>query len=226
MVKALLSSEFASLLWHDAWEAMQEAHRMSERVRPQIEALLRDDAFRVQYQDKMLGRILEATIQNTGASMGNIQVLEAGSVKKLSIHVERGFSARFLDFFRTVERGECACGEALRTAQRTIVEDTTKSAIFWDGATLEALLDARVRAVQSTPITGSHGQVLGVLSTHYEKPREFGRAELRVIDYFARSAVSLLESLSARREARPPRFGLIPTARERADWRGVPSNTL
>jgi len=50
-----------------------------------------------------------------------------------------------------------------------------------------------VRAVQSTPLIGSHGKVLGVLSTHHEIPFHQSRENLRVIDYFAKWAAALME---------------------------------
>jgi GAF domain-containing protein len=52
---------------------------------------------------------------------------------------------------------------------------------------------AGVRAVQSTPLQGESGEVLGVISTHYELPRQPTDRQLRVIDEIAARAAFWLE---------------------------------
>lgn len=45
--------------------------------------------------------------------------------------------------------------------------------------------DAGARAVQSTPLLGPSGQVIGMLSTHYERPHIPSPEELQAIDAIA-----------------------------------------
>ena len=195
--------EFMSLehrtqfLLQGARDALRDVARIRETLRPQIKALATDDGFRLRYQNKMLSMILERVLRHTGASMGNIQILDPQS-GRLSLQVQRGFSTAFLQFFETVEAGHGACGVALQTGRRQVVPDILASGLFTDGATLEVLLDANVRAVQSTPLIDKSGRVIGVLSTHHRTPREIDLEELRIVDYFARAAADVLDLIAIR----------------------------
>ena len=56
------------------------------------------------------------------------------------------------------------------------------------------MLDAGIRAVQSTPLIGKSGDVWGMLSTHYRRVTEPGKKDLGLIDYFAGWAAEILEA--------------------------------
>ncbi|MGB9468512.1 MAG: GAF domain-containing protein, partial [Candidatus Acidiferrum sp.] len=70
---------------------------------------------------------------------------------------------------------------------------------------LEAILDAGIRGIQSTPLVSSRGNVLGVFSTHHKTPHRPSVRDLQTIDYFAQYAATLLEwhdsPIDARRDA-------------------------
>src|SRR5262249_31388354 len=96
--------------------------------------------------------------------------------------------------FAVVEPGESAsCGEALAVARRVVIEDVTRSPLFASRPSLEVLLDAKVRAVQSTPLRGGSGKVLGIVSTHFSAPYRPSGADLGARDSLARQAADLLE---------------------------------
>jgi hypothetical protein len=160
--------------------------------------------FRRKYRDVLLVQVLEAAMARTRADMGNIQIMDP-RLGALVIHVQRGFRAPFLEFFKTVDVGHAACGNALLTGRQIVVKDTADSPVFPDSTTIEVMLDAHVRAVQSTPLIGRSGRILGVLSTHYRRVRVLGPEELQVIDRFARWAAVLAEwhDVGARRTAQP-----------------------
>ena len=106
-----------------------------------------------------LDDILEAAIEITRADKGNIQVLDPKS-DMLVLTSQRGFERPFLDFFAQVKRGEAAvCGTAMQKSERIVVEDVTQSEIFAGQESLGVLLDAGVRAVQSTPLLSSGGTI-------------------------------------------------------------------
>jgi PAS domain S-box-containing protein len=114
----------------------------------------------------------------------------------LHIATSRGFEKPFLDFFAAVQEGEAAaCGTALQTAERIIVEDVARSEIFAGQPALAVLLDAGVRAVQSTPLRSSTGTVLGMISTHFAHAHRPGERELRFMDLLAREAADYLERI-------------------------------
>jgi GAF domain-containing protein len=54
------------------------------------------------------------------------------------------------------------------------------------------MLDARARAVQSTPIFGQSGVLVGMLSMHYHKPTRLDDSQLKLIDNLAAQAGALM----------------------------------
>jgi PAS domain S-box-containing protein len=137
--------------------------------------------------------ILDTAIAITGADKGNIQLLDAAT-DTLEIAAQRGFQKPFLDFFAQVDRKEAsACGSALRSAERVIVEDVTQSPIFARQPVLAIMLDAGARAVQSTPLVSSAGTVVGMISTHFCRPHRPSERDLRLMDLAAQQAADYLE---------------------------------
>jgi PAS domain S-box-containing protein len=145
------------------------------------------------HSEPPLQAILDIAIAVTGADKGNIQLLDQDS-GNLYIAVHRGFEQPFLRFFETVGvEDAAACGAALRAKQRTLAEDITESAIFAGQASLKVLLDADVRAVQSTPLVSSAGQVFGMISTHFRQPRRFEERDLQRMDLLGRQVADYLQ---------------------------------
>jgi PAS domain S-box-containing protein len=163
-----------------------------------------------------LSAILDAALWITRADKGNLQLYEkASGALKLAAH--RGFEAPFLEFFATVPHGEAtACGFATAAAERVVVEDVTESPIFADPPSLRALLDAGVRAVQSTPLVGGTGTVLGMISTHFGRPHRPSQRECQMLDVLARQAADYVERTRAE-EQREELLRLAERAREEAE---------
>ena len=67
-----------------------------------------------------------------------------------------------------------------------------KSPIFAGTPALKVLLNAGVRAVQSTPMVTHAGALVGMLSTHYRQTRQPSERDLRLIDLLARQAADLI----------------------------------
>ena len=146
---------------------------------------------------RCLDEILNAAIAVTGADKGNLHRLnpETGT---LVIAAQRGFEGPFLRFFSSVRSDEpSSCGGALQSGERVIVDDVTNSPIFAGHPSLDALLSAGVRAVQSTPLISSGGGVLGMISTHFTRPHRPSERELRLMDLLARQAADYLERKQA-----------------------------
>ena len=175
-----------------ACHALSEVRLAQQAAYDQIEELGRDPGFRHRYRDAMLSKILSAAIARVRAEMGNIQLFDDES-GRLVIHTHKGFGIPFLDYFGAVEKGQAACGAALQSRNRVIVDDVTESTIFTRGRSLEVLLDSGVRSVQSTPLIGTRGQLLGVFSTHCSVPGRPTVKEFGDLDYFAAWASALIE---------------------------------
>lgn len=84
------------------------------------------------------------------------------------------------------------CGTAFKTRAQIIVEDVAESPILGTPA-LEVVLDAGVRAVLSTPLVGSTGSILGILSTHRRRPWRPRRRDLHLLNLLARNAADWIE---------------------------------
>lgn len=139
---------------------------------------------------RCLEAVLEAALFVTGAPRGNLQLFDG---EGLRIAVQRGFERPFLDFFAIVRHEEdSACGTALGHAQRIMVHDVKSSDIFVGTRALTVLLEAQVRAVVSTPLVGSPGQVIGMLSTHFASPHTPSEHELAHLDLLASQAANYL----------------------------------
>lgn len=147
--------------------------------------------------DKCLAELLEAAIAVTGANKGTLQLLDAAT-STLTISAQRGFEEPFLKVFARVQGKESsACGVAMQSAERIIVEDVGQSEIFAGQPSLDVLLAAGVRAVQSTPLISSAGNLLGMISTHFSMPHRAFDRELRLMDLLARQAADYLERKQA-----------------------------
>jgi len=139
----------------------------------------------------MLAAALDAAIDATHAQMGNVQLRSQGG---LEIVTYRGFQEPFLKFFACVSDDHgAACGAALKTASRVIVGDVASDPIFAGTEAARIMEGAHARAVQSTPLVSVSGQVLGMVSTHFDQPHVPADAELAIVDQIARRTAYWLE---------------------------------
>jgi hypothetical protein len=138
----------------------------------------------------MVEAALDAGIEAGQASRGNLQLACA---EGLRIVAQRGFEQPFLEFFALVHSAESASGAALEQRRQVLVADVQSDPIFVGTAAADILAGAGVRAVQSTPVIGQTGELLGMLSTHYEEPRIPGEQPLRAIESVARRTAFWLE---------------------------------
>jgi PAS domain S-box-containing protein len=162
----------------------------------------------------LLLEIVDAAIAVTGADMGNIQLLDSVS-GVLKIVANRGFERPFLDFFNAVHPGQAAaCGTAMLTGKRVIIEDVSASPLFLGTAALEAMRAAGAMAVQSTPLVSRSGRLVGMLSTHYRTPRRPMDRDLHLVDLLARQAADCIERTQAEEMlvASEARFRLVVEA--------------
>lgn len=138
-----------------------------------------------------LEEMLVATTELLGADMGNVQLLDAER-GVLAIVAQRGFRREFLEFFREVSKeDESACGRALRSGERIVIEDVEAHPAYT--ALRSIARAAGYRAVQSTPLISRDGAVLGVLSTHFRSSHRPSQQDLQGVDLYARQATDFIE---------------------------------
>ncbi|MGH9559973.1 MAG: response regulator, partial [Terracidiphilus sp.] len=143
-----------------------------------------------------LHRIVQTAISIAGAEKGNLQLLDP-TTGALKLAAKQSFDPAFQEYFAEVKGLDAACGRALRLHHRVVVEDITQSEIFRGNQSLEVLLAAGVRAVQSTPLISTGGEVLGMVSTHFAQPHCPEERELRLLDLLARQAADYIERKQA-----------------------------
>jgi GAF domain-containing protein len=89
-----------------------------------------------------------------------------------------------------------ACAQALRRGSRVVVADVRTDPSFAPCRNIAE--EAGFLAVQSTPLIGASGDVLGVLSTHFREPlAELSKESRRSLDDCAAAAAALLEQYQA-----------------------------
>jgi two-component sensor histidine kinase len=145
-----------------------------------------------------LAEITKAAIVILEADKGNLQLFDAAS-GSLTIAAQQGFQEDFLKFFASVRGNDAACGAAMGRAKQIIVDDVLTSEIFVGQPAQKVLLDAGLRAVVSTPLMSSKLRPLGVLSTHFTRPRHPSERQLQLINILARQAADYLERKEAER---------------------------
>ncbi len=137
-----------------------------------------------------LSKVLDEALEADHADFGNIQRLVPGR-NVLEIVVQRGFSESFLQFFKFVSsEDDSACGRAIRLKQRVAITDILEDP--WYGPYVGAATEAGYRAVQSTPIVGPSGELLGVVSTHFRSIHQFSRNAALALDACVAKAASIM----------------------------------
>jgi PAS domain S-box-containing protein len=197
-------------------DAMTRLHRLSTRV------------VRAEDLAHVLGETVEAAIAITHADMGNLQLLDpASSTLKIAAH--RGHERWWLDFFDSVAAGEGAsCGMALRRGTRVIIEDVAESPVFVGTPALEVQLRAGVRAVQSTPLVGSSGDLVGMISTHYRTSRRPDERDLQLLDVLARQTVDTIERVRSEETLRQSeeRLRALADSMPQLAWTAQPDGSI
>ena len=147
-----------------------------------------------------LDEVLDAAILLLDADYGSIQLYNPHK-KGLEIVVQRGFPQAFLDTFRLVSAEDnSACGRALRSGARIVIEDVLTDEEYTNFRDIAAA--AGYRAVQSTPLLVPGGPVLGMLSTHFRSPHRPSEHQFRLLDLYARQACELVDRLRSEQALR------------------------
>jgi signal transduction histidine kinase/ActR/RegA family two-component response regulator len=142
----------------------------------------------------ILQDVLEGSIEFLNADKGIVQLYdEHDGVLRIAAQV--GFNDEFLELFKSVPPGFSVYGVALDLRERVIVEDAFADERFAALAPVYASHD--VIAVQSTPLMGSGGTPVGILSTHSRQPHRPTDRELRMLDLYAHQAERVIERKQA-----------------------------
>ena len=146
-----------------------------------------------------LQEILAGAIALLDSDKGNVQLL--GNDGLLRIVAQSGFDEPFLEAFRAVAPDDgAACGRALRTGRRVVIEDVDTDEPY--APLREVAKAAGYRAVQSTPIVSREGRRLGMISTHARSPMRPSDEALRLLDLYVQQAADFIERCRVEQQLR------------------------
>jgi signal transduction histidine kinase len=166
--------------------AMQQLHAMTTRL-----MAARDIR-------EALDEVLDAVIAIQGADFGKVRIYNPDR-KGLEVVAQRGFNQDFIDrFWIVTPEDDFAAGLAMRTKTRVVIDDVESHPDYATGRSVAAL--AGYRAVQATPLISRSGDLLGMLLTHFRRPRRPTDRELRIVDLYARQAADFIELLHTKQE--------------------------
>jgi PAS domain S-box-containing protein len=167
-------------------------------------------------QQSVIELMLDAIIDLQHADFGMVQ-LDDPERNGLVIVAHRNFPPAFLNYFALVRECGTACGCAARGGGMVIIEDIQSDERF--SAHRQIAAEAGFRAVQSTPLIGHRGNLLGVASTHFRDAHRPSDAQLRLTDLYVRHATQAIE----RKRAEEERSKLAAIVENSSDFIGIAS---
>ena len=143
--------------------------------------------------DALYERVLDAAVYLMRADVGSMQKYDPER-DELRLLASRGFPAEAIAFWDRVNRNSgTSCGMALSVGHRVVVPDVECADFMAGSADLEVARQVGLRAMHSTPLISRSGRLLGMISTHWQKPHSPAEHELRALDVLARQAADLIE---------------------------------
>ncbi|MDL5360818.1 GAF domain-containing protein [Halalkalicoccus sp. NIPERK01] len=148
--------------------------------------------------DTLYDEILDAVVTVMDADFARLQLRDPDR-GDLHLLAHSGFDETTALWDRVTPESNGPCSVALETGQRVVVPDVETCEFMAGTEDRETLLEAGIRAVQSTPLVSRSGDVVGMLSTHWETPHEPSERDLRSIDVIARQATDLIGQQQAKK---------------------------
>ncbi|QEV16308.1 ANTAR domain-containing protein [Streptomyces alboniger] len=134
-------------------------------------------------QGEVLGAALRRVLNITSTNMGNVQLVEDGTLR---MEKHAGLPRQFTDYFAFVDGGT-ACSRAAAASHQVTVKEIASSPGF-DDTTRRVILSAGSRACHSVPLVDDTDTVHGVISSHHARPLAgFTQAQLKALHHTSRT---------------------------------------
>ncbi len=123
----------------------------------------------------------------------------------LEVRAHRGFEQTFLDDFCFASATGRPREATLKRAAPLVIQDVNESAVLNDEQeeAFAALKEVGVRALHCTPMVDLRGKVIGTLSLHYNRPRNFDLDCVERMCQVVAAIARLIESRHLGRDAGP-----------------------
>jgi GAF domain-containing protein len=130
----------------------------------------------------LLPQVLRGAMALVGGDFGNIQIVDPATGSLLPV-TQAGFGPGSLGYFAVVEDVHSMCGRAARQGAQTAVADVRADPGFTPHREIAAATG--FRAVQSTPLVDYAGHLIGMVSTHFQRPHRPSDRDLRIMELYA-----------------------------------------
>lgn len=179
-------------------QALQAELRDNNRLQEISTRLIPTEDVETLYEE-----LVAAAVEIMGADRGTMQLLDE-QTGELCLLAVRGMPREVREASLRVapESIGTACTEAVRQGERVVVTDFTTDDRFGDSPATRMLLEVGIRAVQCTPLISRSGRMVGMISTHWDRPHQPEERQLRLMDILARQAADLIERRQAEQALR------------------------
>jgi len=175
-----------------------EQQEIQARLRADLEKtqLLRDLSVKLIGEEDtqiLYDNLVTAAVKLMNADGGSVQILDPDK-QKLLVLASQGFDQTMIEHFYEIEVGShTSCGVALAEGKRIFFDFDLSNQDDPNGS-IQMHINAGYRSAQSTPLITRFGNMIGIVSTHWNEPhhRPTGR-ELYFLDLLARQAADLIE---------------------------------
>lgn len=147
----------------------------------------------------LYGRIVDAAVSIMGSQFGTMQALcpagdPSGKGGHLNLLASRGLPPEAVAYWQWVSpTANSSCTQALKRGSRAVIPDFEEWADIAGTEDLNAFRRTGIRSAQTTPLVSREGELLGMISTHWNDRHEPSERDLRLMDILARQAADLLE---------------------------------
>ncbi len=174
-----------------------------ERLSAQLSAVFRLNELStltvpVGKREVLYEHILDAAVAIMHSHCASMQLVEtdaADTGKALRLLAHRGFHPRSaLHWQRVYVEATTTCGVAFRIRKRFSIPDIEQWREIRGSLDYAEYRRSGIRAIQSTPLFSRTGNLLGMISTHWNHPYIPTDGELRAFDILARQVADFLEA--------------------------------
>ena len=141
-------------------------------------------------------KLINAAVSIMHSDFASMQMFypERGARGELRLLASHGFSEEAQQCWEWVSHETASsCGEVLRSGRRVMATDVNKCEFLIRLGGLDAYLAAGIHSMQSTPLISRSGKLVGMISTHWQKPHEPSERDLRLFDILVRQAADVVE---------------------------------